>query len=297
VTCAVLARQRLAADEIAAIERLVAAAGKADGVTPVSEHAVLHVRHDGGGATNLLARDNGLVGFAHLDSRGDVAELVVDPGHRRVGVGSALLDAVERASTDGPVVWAHGRLDAATAMAKSRGYVEQRVLWQLRTTDLTRLPQTPLPAGVVLRPFIPGTDEQAWLDVNNRAFASHPEQSGQTLDDITAREAEPWFDPYGFLLAVRESDGAIVGFHWTKVHGPAVGEVYVLGVDPAAQRGGLGAALTIAGLAYLRDVRGVSEVVLYVDESNPAAMRMYEKLGFERLRADVQFGRPNRSAH
>jgi len=201
--------------------------------------------------------------------------------------------ALEEASPDGRLrLWAHGRHAAAVALAHGRGYVEERVLWQLRRSLLSQLPDAPLPAGIRLRPFRPGEDERAWLEINNRAFADHPDQGGWTVADVAAREAEPWFDPAGFLLAVRD-DGSLAGFHWTKVHPgpPPIGEVYVLGVDPSAQGVRLGPALTAAGLRYLRD-RGLSDVMLYVDDDNPAAVRLYQRLGFTEWDADVQFRRP-----
>ena len=301
---------------VAEVLALVAAATEADGVTPVSEQVLLDLEHGHDPrARHLLARQVGgprdprwvvppLVGYAFLDVTdrvdGPIAELAVHPAHRRRGVATALVDALEEASPDGRLrLWAHGRHADAVALAHSRGYVEERVLWQLRRSLLSHLPDEPLPAGIRLRPFVPGQDEEAWVAVNNRAFADHPDQGGWTVADIKVREAETWFDPAGFLLAERESDRSLAGFHWTKIHPaalsaggpPAIGEVYVLGVDPSAQGLRLGPALTVAGLRLLRD-RRLDEAMLYVDESNPRALRLYEGLGFARWAVDVQFRRP-----
>ena len=65
----------------------------------------------------------------------------------------------------------------------------------------------------------------------------------------------------------------------------------MVGVDPAGQGGGLGRALTLAGLHYLRS-RGLPEVMLYVDEENTPAIRLYESLGFAHQGTDVMFRYP-----
>ncbi|MGH9024546.1 MAG: mycothiol synthase, partial [Acidimicrobiia bacterium] len=144
-------------------------------------------------------------------------------------------------------------------------------------------------AGVRARSFVPGRDEAAWVAVNNRAFAGHPEQGGWTVETLRAREAEAWFDPTGFLVA--EHDGEIVGFCWTKQHQPqGWGEIYVIGVDPAHGGGGLGRALVVAGLELLAG-RGLRTGLLFVDAANAAAVGLYRSLGFETERSDRAYER------
>ena len=282
-----------------AVRAIAAAAEEADGVAPLSEPTLLALGH--GGGTHLLARAGDRpVGYAFRDDGS--AELVVHPDHRRRGVGTTLVGAVAGPSDasggggaggagGGVRVWAHGRLPAAVAFAGRLGWREERVLWQLRRPLTEPLPDAPMPDGIRLRAFT-AADERAWVEVNARAFATHPEQGAMTVEDLRLRETEPWFDPAGFLLAVRE-DGGLAGFHWTKVHPgpPAIGEVYVLGVDPSARGLRLGPALTVAGLRHLRDA-GLDTAMLYVDDDNPRAVRLYETLGFTRYAVDVQFAPP-----
>ena len=132
------------------------------------------------------------------------------------------------------------------------------------------------PAGVRVRPFEVGRDEAAWLEVNNRAFAGHAEQGGWTESTLARRIAEPWFDPSLFLLAF-DAVG-LVGFNWIKVHeahdrGPALGEIYVIGVDPRAQGTGLGRALAIAGLQAVHE-RGIDTGMLFCAADNEAALAL-----------------------
>jgi mycothiol synthase len=293
----------LTAEQAALVADLAEAAHRADGVAPLSEHTLLHARHPDAAARDLLlVSEEGAIGYAHLglgddDENGDRSgELVVHPAHRRRGHGSALADALaEAADGHGIRLWAHGDLPAAESFARARGFTRARALWQMRRPllDAPDLPDASFPSGVTVRTFAPGKDEEAWLEVNARAFAHHPEQGSWTMADVDLREAEPWFDPDGFFLA--ERDGQLVGFHWTKIHpegpdGVPEGEVYVVGVDSGRQGGGLGRALTIVGVRYLRD-RGLSHVMLYVDEDNTAATRMYSALGFSRWNTDVMYRR------
>ena len=297
----------LSGADIADVQALVAAATEVDGTAPLSEHVLLHLRHGGDAdAAHLLARDGDeLVGFAHLDLTDPVAggagELVVHPEHRRAGLGSRIVqELLDRAGRSEVAagrlrLWAHGEHPGAVALATTLGFTQARVLWQMRRSLLAPLAEPHLPDGVRLRPFVVGADEREFLRVNNAAFDWHPEQGGWDLDQVKLREAEPWFDAKGFLLAV-DADDRLLGFHWTKVHGDGghshepIGEVYVLGVDPSARGMHLGAALTLAGLRHLRD-RGLRQVMLYVEADNDAAVRVYRDLGFTRWDTDVSYVR------
>jgi mycothiol synthase len=290
---------RLEPAQVTEVLALLRTAAAADGVRPVSEETELRLQHGWTAGRDLLASiDGGLAGYARLDD--GAAELVVHPSARRRGIGTALLTRLEELTTSGALsVWGHGDLPGSAELASSHGYARARVLLQMRR-DLAGVdpdPRPALPDDVHVRPFRPGRDEEAWLRVNARAFASHPEQGHWTPEDLRLRQAESWFDPAGFLLAWRgdpDDGGTLLGFHWTKVH-PAgdvaeepVGEVYVLGVDPDAQGMRLGPALTDLGLAYLR-ARGLGQVLLYVEESNETAVRLYERRGFTRFAVDVQW--------
>jgi mycothiol synthase len=175
----------------------------------------------------------------------------------------------------GDGVWVEETTPEDLARAEALGQRIVRQLHQLRRS--LPLDET---TTLVTRPFRPGEDDAAWLEVNNRAFAWHPDQGGWTQEVLDGRLAEPWFDPEGFLL--HEVDGRLAGFCWTKVHAdedPPLGEIYVIAVDPDFGGRGLGRDLTIAGLDHLAG-RGLTVGMLYVESTNEPALRLYEALGF-----------------
>lgn len=282
----------LTSEQAAEVGQLLAAAEASDGVAPVGEAVRLRMRPGAKGSKHLLARiDDALVGYAHVDMFGDsggnkVAELAVHPEHRQQGVGEELLSALPAENLR---MWAHGGHPDADKLAVKLGFRKVRELLRMRLRVENDLPEAKLPEGISIRAFVPGKDEAAVVYVNHRAFDWHPEQGSMSIEDVRAKEEEDWFDPAGFLLAFG-ADGRLAGFHWTKVHTPDLGEVYVVGVDPDSQGGGLGKALTLAGLRHLRD-QGVKEVMLYVESDNAAAVRVYTKLGFTLWDADVQYSR------
>lgn len=185
--------------------------------------------------------------------------------------GAACVLAIEPAE---PV---HDDLASALGMHRTRELLQLRCPIPL-PPDVR--PSAPLP--YVARGYDATRDEDGWLEVNNRAFAWHPEQGGWTAGVLRAEQAEPWYDAEGFLVS--EIDGRLAGFCWTKVHDqtdtdPALGEIYVIAVDPDVQARGLGRFLAVAGLDWLAE-QGVTHGMLYVESDNAPARALYESLGF-----------------
>jgi mycothiol synthase len=302
-------RSHLDPSEISAVSSIIEAASSIDGSWPLSEHAWLHLQHGGDlHGHHVLAIDSSgaIVGYAHVDItdlvQGASAELVVSPECRHTGIGRSLAETAIGISPDGRLrLWAHGETSGARELAHAMGFNTQRSLWQMRRSLLAPLPNVDVPVGVHIRTFEVDRDVDAWLDVNRRAFIDLPDQGSWTRQDLELRLQESWFNPQGFFVAERVSDSALVGFHWTKVHGASahsdgshqhqpMGEIYVLAVDPEAHISGLGRALSLEGLTYLRKL-GLTQAMLYVEEDNTRAITLYEGLGFVHWDTDVLYRR------
>lgn len=291
-----------------AVRTLAATVAERDGVAAFSEQTLLNLTNPAQGEQERpegaadraprafllpvvevpLVEGGELVGYAQID-RGS-AELAVHPDHRRRGLGTRLLDEVLAGAPDARV-WAHGPHAGAAPLAASRGLVVVRELWLMvgGAESLAAAAGSPpaVPDGVIVTTFDADRDGDDWVAVNARAFAHHPEQGRMTRSDLDARTAEPWFDPEGFWLARDATDGTLLASMWTKVS-DAVGEIYVLGVDPAAQGRGLGGFLTATAMQRFARL-GLAEVELYVEGDNEPAIRTYQRAGFRRRRADVQY--------
>ena len=289
-----------APDDVDRIRALADDVEAVTGVVPLGDDAWT-------GMHAARGRDRGLIdpsgdAYAHLAHHhaGEWSiELAVRPGtpDRRDDLLAAALVLVAEGDGGHVTYWVHDAdpdgHGADDTRARAAGFTLERELLQMRVAlPLADPPRWP--DDVTVRAFVPGQDEAAWVEVNNRAFAGHPEQGAWTVDMLRAREQEPWFDPEGFLLAF-DADG-LAGSCWTKVHPPqpprepdALGEIYVIGADPSRHGRGLGRALTAEGLASLA-ARGIRVGMLFVDAANDAAVGLYRSLGFTTARTDRAYG-------
>lgn len=200
-------------------------------------------------------------------------------------------------TTESLVWWCRGHGPWADAVATRLGLVEHRRLLQMRVRLSSDRVAEYRRFSVPTRSFWPGIDDATWLALNNRAFADHGEQGNWSASDLRRRLAAPWFDASGFLL--HPAEGAPHAFCWTKVHtadshDPALGEIYVIAVDPGYVGQGLGRALTCAGLVHLAE-SGIDIGMLHVDASNTAAVGLYQSLGMVVHHVDRAFLVPQRA--
>jgi mycothiol synthase len=282
--------RRLDAASALNVQRLLGDAARADGFIGLSDQLaadlddLIHGEAVPSVALRLGDGTGGLAGIGIASRRdGDwTMQTVLDPNHRAETEARHLVEtmlATVAADGGGRVDWwVYAPRPVDDAIAAEFGFREDRQLLQMRRP----LPTERRPA-VATRPFRPERDEEAWLTVNNRAFAGHHEQHGWTLETLHQRMRQPWFDAED--LRLHERNGRLAAFCWTKRHGGSLYEIYIIGVDPDFQGLGLGTQLTLAGLDHMAE-RGASEALLYVAAENTTATAMYERLGFTVHRVD-----------
>lgn len=273
-------------------DRTLARAGAvhtATGVAPLGEASLRDLAHPGPDSFVIVDGD----AFVHAMCGAGRWTLGEIPGVDRVAPLSAALDEIARRGGGSVTLWIAGADLAGAAptvdAAAACGLERRRRL--LRLEVVLPVEDRPIPDGVAIAAFDPATDVDGWLEVNNRAFAAHPEQGGWDHATFAARRAEPWFREDDLRIARR--DGRVVGSCWTKRTDdpgrPPIGEIHVIGVDPSAQGTGLGAAVVVDGLRHLATERGAEIGMLYVDATNTGAVHLYDRIGFRPVREDHAF--------
>ena len=283
---------------------LIKAAQDFDNAPAIAEHVLLHLRHGGDKADShlVIQKDNQVIGYAHLDKTDQVAgpsvELVIHPDHRGSGIGSDLLKSAIEVCGNKIRLWSHGDLSQARALAVSNNFIKLRTVIQM-SKELTEV--LPIDRDYEIRSFLPELDNKAWLALNNQAFANHPEQGNWSEVDLLVRLSEDWFDEKGFFVA--QEGAELIGFCWTKIHGghshshpsgddhhdhAPIGEIYVTAVSKEHVGKGIGKALTITGLNFLK-YQGLNSAMLYVNEDNQIAFNLYKSLDFVESGKDILY--------
>lgn len=262
---------------------LIARVTEKQGAPPFGEVLRAAMNDPGSGGLGYAAWAGGrLVSYAFAapnpDGRVWTLELADDSGRQERFL-TDVVRGLDAARIEETVLWLHTpAVEPPPAL-----FTHERDLYRMAAP--LPVPGTRRPSeGVRFAGFDVDRDAQALIEVNNRAFEGHPEQGAWSTKDLARRTSMPWFDPRG--VRTGWIDHRLVAFHWTKVHdtpapdGGALGEIYVLAVDPAFLGRGLGRAIALEGLDYLFRHRRATSAILYVDSANIAAVNLYRRLGF-----------------
>lgn len=171
--------------------------------------------------------------------------------------------------------------DGAKRAFEERGYRLIRHSYRMAIDLDADLPEPEWPAGIRVRTFQPGRDDEAVLAVQNEAFSD--------MWEYVPSELEEWrhymfgaadFDPRLWFLAVdgEEIAGVALCRH-ERPGAPGVGWVRVLAVRRPWRRRGIGGALLRHAFRELR-ARGRTGAGLGVDAgSTTGALELYERAG------------------
>lgn len=234
-----------------------------------------------------------IIGNADFGKRDDdntvFAELNVHPDYRQHGVGRALYATVMQRTQDSGAtairLAPHLNSTLLIDFLARRGYELERYFWGMRLPAGQVVPPAQLPPGISVRHYQPGEDEAAVVQAINGSFAEHYDYEPTTVEQVRGWNNRPNFKPDGFLLAFDGDNVACVclsSVGSSPVEGDIVGDIHSLGTLPAYRGRGLGRALLLMGVNYLRQF--VPIVELGVEGKNAKALALYESVGFRQQR-------------
>lgn len=239
----------------------------------------------------VVAPDGLVVGVAYVwpDTAGEVtADHYVHPEHRGLGLGDALLDAIETRGAELPsphpdgtarqlVLWCEDIDSVRRAALDARGFRPIRQTYEMEIDLRGDLPPAPRLEGIEVRSFNLGVDDRRVWEADGEAFAEHFLFFPRSYDDWRLHHLEASAsDPTLWWLAWDGDE--LTGFVIPTVgaHGAEIGD---LAVRKPWRGRGIARALLATAFETLRD-RGQTVARLYVDAQNVTnAVRVYEAAG------------------
>lgn len=212
-------------------------------------------------------------GRAHLglcaDSKEGRLQLLIHPKWRGRGTGTAwLLKGLEHLRQQGcetARVWAYGDTARTVAWLERLGLSQQRLLFSL-SRPASGVAAPIWPAGWSIRCFRLGFDEGAWHHLHLK-LQSRSSQ-GWSMPTLTRQLAEPSTPPQRFWLLFQGE--TLRGYVWLKGV-----EIFMFAVDPEVRGQKLGQKLLSWALS-----QGDGSAKVFCDDQRPAALGLYQKLGF-----------------
>ena len=281
-------------DVVALINAADAVDGADEGAGEAEFRAWVAQPTDAGNHFVALAPSGEIIGYGDVHHQaGDEGAwgwIVTDPAWRGRGVGSQIAACVREQAQRLGVLWIdYGvdiRLTQATAWMQHLGFEPVRTYTRWRRDAAGPLPPLAAPPGFAIRPFAPGQDDPAALDIFNISFADHRNANVVAAEAIAEGAARLDSDPEGIFVAER-AEGGIAGVCWCHINRAEntrrrahIGWINDLGVAPAFRRQGLGRALLTTGIGWLR-AQGMDAIALWMDRANREARALYEDTGFQ----------------
>ena len=224
--------------------------------------------------------------------------VVVHPAWRRQGLGRELMTRVlERAREQGNAYvfsQTDDHVPAGGAFLRGLGFAPVSTWVQMRApADLALLPPE-LPPGYAVRSYDAIDDPVLLTEALNRGFTGHWENRERLLEDIEHRLEGARVRPDGIFVAF-SADGDVAGVCWCSfdveqnaLRGEQVGHIDSLGVSPEHRRRGLGRALLLTGMRWLR-AQGQGAIELEAVGNNDLALPLYYSAGYTVRRQGGEF--------
>lgn len=245
---------------------------------------------------------NAYVDKKREEKKGFIRGLGVIPEFRRKGIGGTLaskaVDSLKARGMESVEAWSREDKVACKSLYESMGLKLIRVFSTMRR-NLEDLPHDiGEHKGVRIRPMKTNLDDiklLTWLE--NEAFKEHFNFRPRTIEETRYWiENKPWCDIVGLFFTYLDEKpvgyvGAGIDSKFIKHSGIKRGWIMTIGVLKPQRRSGIGTALMLCGMEFLK-TEGMTEVELGVDDTNPTrAIELYKKVGFEITRKELTYVR------
>jgi mycothiol synthase len=171
-------------------------------------------------------------------------------------------------------------------MLEGLGFRAVRYFFKMARPLDQPIPEPQFPAGYTLRPLAGPAEYEQWTEMFNWSFIDHWNHHPITLEQHAHWVSSPTYRPAGDLIALA-ADGTFAAFCRCQIDDEDntnrernEGWIDSLGTRRGHRKIGLGRAMLLAGMHWLK-TQGIATAVLGVDAENPSgALRLYESVGF-----------------